>query len=153
MHELILQLQQYHREKARHLYELEKVVNEFLENGPAGDYAQALHVLFDPFQSTGAANHHHNEELILAELRQSSAPIHRRVDEIPADHLAFNKIAFTISSMLQDDSIGCAELCSTMQNFIRIYDDHASGEEAIFFPIADKYLEVAHWDSIWKAWK
>ena len=153
MHELIQELQLYHREKARNLFDLERCVESLLADRPSRKYAQTLRGLFEPFQNTAEIAHHHNEEIILLELRKTPAPIHRRVDEISADHRAFDKIIVEISTKMTDDSVGCAELCSTIQNFVATYNDHASGEENIFFPIADKFLEVSHWRRIEKAWK
>ena len=153
MHELIENLQEYHRQKARHLFELESCVNDLIEFGPSEGYAQTLRTLFEPFQNTTEVAHHHNEELILGELRNTSAPIHRRVDEIPTDHEAFNKIVVEIATQIRDPEVGCAELCAIIKNFVLNYSDHADGEESIFFPIADKYLQSDHWSRIQQAWK
>ena len=153
MHELIQELQQYHREKARNLFDLEKSVNNLLENGSSEEYGQTLQALFEPFQNIAEVAHHQNEEVILSELRKTSAPIHRRVDEISADHEAFDRKIVEISTKIIDHSVSCTELCSTIKSFVAIYKDHADGEENIFFPMADKYLTGSHWGRIKKAWK
>lgn len=153
MHELIVELKEYHRAKARHLLDLEKGVGSVSENDSPDDYAKILKALFEPFLNTAEASHHRNEETILHELRKTSAPIHRRVDEISGDHRAFDRIIRDISRKLDDESVGCGELCASISNFVEIYKDHAAGEESIFFPIADKYLEASHWRTIKKAWK
>lgn len=153
MHRLIVELQTYHRKKARHLFELETCISGLSENDSSDDYRDSLKVLFEPFQSATEIAHHHNEELILGELRRTSAPIHRRVEEISGDHDAFSRIVVEISTKLNDDSTSCAELCSTIRRFMEIYNDHAAGEESIFFPIADRYLQESHWQRIAKAWK
>ena len=153
MHELIEELQQYHKEKARHLFDLERCVVSLGENGPNEEYAQLLRAMFEPFQNVAEVAHHHNEEAIFDELCKTSAPIHRRVNEISGDHQAFGRIILEISTKIIDQSVSCAELCSTIGSFVAIYKDHADGEENIFFPVADKFLQDKHWNRICKAWK
>ena len=109
--------------------------------------------MFKPFQDASEVAHHHNEELILAELRNTPASIHRRVEEISGDHQAFNRIIDEISTKIISHSTSCAELCATINSFVATYKDHAAGEENIFFPMADEYLEDHHWRAIEKAWQ
>jgi hemerythrin-like domain-containing protein len=153
VHELIVELQQYHRTKARHLFELETYVDIVSENESSETIAQTLRMLFEPFQDATEAAHHHNEELILHALRTTSAPIHRRVEEISGDHIAFERIIVQISGKLNNPTCDSAELCANVRRFVAIYKDHAEGEENIFFPIADKHLKVSHWRKIRNAWK
>jgi len=153
MHELIEDLKEYHSAKARHLFELEECINRHPDRGALGEYAETVQALFAPFQNTVEVAHHHNEEIILRELRLTSAPIHRRVDEISGDHQAFNRIVTGISAKLNDESTIFAELQLTIRRFVDIYKDHATGEETIFFPIADRYLQDSHWQRIEKDWR
>lgn len=74
------------------------------------------------------------------------------MEEIPADHEAFDTMIADISSKIVDQSVGCDELCSRIKRFVAVYNDHVNGEENIFFPIADKYLQDSHWTRIKKAW-
>jgi len=97
--------------------------------------------------------HKEKSQIILSELRKTSAPIHRRVEEISADHEAFDTMIADNSSKIVDQSVGCDELCSRIKRFVAVYNDHANGEENIFFPIADKYLQDSHRTRIKKAWK
>ena len=153
MHDLIQELQHYHKEKARHLFDLEQAVERLTEEDYAGDYTPVLRELFQPFQDAMEVAHHHNEEIILAELRKTPASIHRRVEEISGDHQAFNRITAEISSKIINQSVSCAELCATITSFVATYKDHAAGEENIFFPMADKHLEAHHWLIVEKAWQ
>lgn len=153
MHELIVELQKYHRTKLRHLGVLERYVGGMSEDDSRSEHAARIKVLFEPFYDTAEGAHHRNEEAILLELRKTSAPLHRRVEEISGDHDAFTGIIARISAQLDCESVGCAELRASILNFIAIYRDHAAGEESIFFPIADKYLGDAHWRRVRDAWK
>ena len=153
MHRLIEELKQYHSEKAHYLSELGKCVNSIIEDSYPKDSYRELQQLFQPFQHQAELLHHHNEELILRELRATSAPIHRRVEEISADHTELDRIVANIACEIENESMHYREVCANIHNFIRIYDDHASGEEAIFFPISEQYLEQRHWLKISRAWK
>jgi hemerythrin-like domain-containing protein len=153
VHELIEELQQYHKEKSCHIFDLEKGVNSLTANDSPEKSTQTIQALLEPFQNKADVAHHHNEEIILSELRKTSAPIHRRVEDISADHEAFDTMIADISSKIVDQSVGCDELCSRIKRFVAVYNDHANGEENIFFPIADKYLQDSHWTRIKKAWK
>ena len=152
MHFLIQELKQYHSDKASHLTKLQQTVQWFVENDYPKELAVELKERFQPFQGDAERVHHHNEELILRELRATEAPIHRRVDEIDADHLALDRIVAGISQKMQRLPDATDAVCNDVLHFIRNYDDHAAGEESIFFPIADQYLVDRHWLRIEKDW-
>jgi len=153
MHELIVELQRYHSMKAHHLAKLETCISNLTEDTWHDEVRLILVDLFEPFQTSAEEEHHFNEELILQELRKTSAPIHRRVEEISGDHGAFNRISAQISGTLNDKSSGYVEISSTINRFVNIYKDHAAGEESIFFPTANQYLKESHWRCIAAEWK
>jgi len=153
VNELIDQLLEYHKVKSRHLLDLETGIDGLPEDDNPQQRKQKLQTLFSVFQNNAEESHHHNEELILSELRRTDAPIHRRVEEISADHKAFNRIADDISKKLSSESVSPGDLYSVIGHFIETYKDHANGEETIFFPIAERYLRKSHWSRIKKAWR
>ena len=153
MHYLIEELRGYHREKAVHLFNLEKGVADLSMRVNFKNRTRTIQALFEPFCNSTEVAHHHNEEIILAELRLTPAPIHRRVEEISGDHQAFDRISGEIQLKIANEAVGLEELRSTINRFIDIYKDHASGEDAIFFPIADQYLKPNQWQAIKKMWK
>ena len=153
MHDLIEELQEYHRTKARHLFDLEKGVANLSNKQNFATRTQTVQALFEPFCNSPEIAHHHNEEIIVAELRLTSAPIHRRVDEISGDHQAFDRISGDIQLKIASEAVGLEELRSTIDRFIDIYKDHAAGEDTIFFPIADQYLQARNWQNIKRMWK
>lgn len=152
MHLLIQELKHYHSDKAGHLSSLQQSVRWLIENDYPEESARELAERFRPFQRDAEKAHHHNEELILQELRTTGAPIHRRVDEICDDHLALDRITASISRKIERLPEAAETVCSDIDQFIRTYDDHATGEESIFFPISDQYLTKRHWLRIEKEW-
>ena len=152
MHVLIQELKNYHRDKASHLTSLLECVRWHTENDYSKESLQEIAERFGPFQRDAERAHHRNEELILRELRTTGAPIHRRVDEIGDDHLALDRITSAISSKLVLLAEAPEVVCGDILQFIRTYDDHAVGEESIFFPIADQYLAKPQWLRIEKEW-
>lgn len=153
MHGLIEELYQYHRDKAGHLLDLERGTDELSEDHPLEKRIEIFRELFEPFRCAAESAHHYNEEAILAELRKTDAPIHRRVDEISADHVAFERISSKIWTRMSDPATSPAELRASVTEFIGYYKDHADGEEMIFFPSADTHLNDSHWRRIRKVWK
>lgn len=152
MHELIVELQQYHKTKAGVLLDLESKAIALLETNARDGCWSAIQSLFEHFQSKSELTHHQNEELILTELLTTSAPIHRRVEQIAADHTAFVRITSSIERKLSDPDASRNEMSSDIRSFVQIYKDHANGEDMIFFPMADKYLENHHWATVRKNW-
>lgn len=153
MHGLIEELYQYHKEKAVHLLDLERGTEELSEDQPLEKRIEIFQDLFEPFYCAAESAHHSNEEAILAELRKTDAPIHRRVDEISADHEAFERISTKIWARMSDQATSPAELRAAIAEFVGYYKDHADGEEMIFFPIADAHLRDSHWRRVRKIWK
>lgn len=152
MHELIEELRLYHKEKARHLLDLENAVADLKEDNSQPKNMQRVRTCFEPFRCQAESAHHSNEELILLELRRTRAPIHRRVEELSSDHHAFDRICNRIWRGIADDSASSVDLASQIEHFISVYKDHAAGEDAIFFPMADKFLQDEHWLRVKKAW-
>lgn len=153
MHALIEELKQYHRDKAKLLLELERAVDYLaIEDGSRATVTN-IRELFKPFSDPSEAVHHHNEELILLELRQTSAPIHRCVERIAGDHEAFDRMTTQIAAKIEDDSVSHGELAASIKWYVTTYGDHANGEENIFFPIADEYLQYQHWKKVKGQWQ
>ena len=151
MHGFIEELQQFHHDKARHLDELQVFSLKLVDPNPSAR-KEELTELFEPFRNSLEEAHHRNEELILLHLRTTDAPIHRKVNEISADHAAFDRILERIVSMIFDGDVSRAELGSAVQNFVAIYNDHASSEENIFFPIADEFMAQREWRAVADDW-
>lgn len=151
MHGFIEELQQYHHDKAHHLRDLQAFSLALAEDG-TDRVKEELTELFEPFRNKTEVAHHRNEELILLHLRTTDAPIHRKVNEISADHAAFERIIHRITAMIIDADVSRAELSATVQSFVTIYNDHAGGEENIFFPIADEYLGDREWQAVAQNW-
>ncbi|MBT8077567.1 MAG: hemerythrin domain-containing protein [Gammaproteobacteria bacterium] len=150
MHGFIEELQQYHHEKAGHLHALQDYSVRLVE--VADTRKDELTELFDPFRGVSETAHHRNEELILLHLRTTDAPIHRKVNEISADHAAFERILSQLMRMIVDESVSHGELSDALQNFVTVYHDHASSEENIFFPIADEYMTERTWRAVRDDW-
>jgi hemerythrin-like domain-containing protein len=153
MHEFIEELHRYHRDKARHLFELECCAEELSEGSAKRSSTRLLRRYFEPFCSPDETAHHAKEELILAELQRTEAPIHRRVNEIAADHQAFDRICTNIWASIIAHPDSPSEIISPIRQFISVYKDHADGEEAIFFPIANNYLKPRNWHEVEKHWQ
>ena len=153
MHGLIEELQQYHSDKAGHLSALWNFVGSV--DGAALNEAdwRDLKQLFQPFHMRSESIHHHNEELILFELKTTEAPIHRRVAEISADHAAFDRIVGKLVKQIEAAEVSDAQISAELTRFMEIYDDHANGEENIFFPLADRFLSDKNWRRVARSWK
>lgn len=151
MHGFIEELRLYHHEKAHHLRDLQDFAARLVyEENPA--QKDELTELFAPFGTEPEQAHHRNEELILLHLRTTEAPIHRKVNEISADHEAFERILQRITGMIIDADVSRGELSDAIRNFVAIYNDHASGEENIFFPIADEFMSDRTWRAVADDW-
>ena len=151
MHGFIEELQSYHHEKAHHLRELQDFAERLISERNRAE-KEELTELFAPFGSKTEVAHHRNEELILLHLRTTDAPIHRKVNEISADHEAFDRILIRITRMILNSDVSRGELSDAIHNFVAIYHDHASGEENIFFPIADEYMTERTWRAVADDW-
>ena len=151
MHGFIEELQQYHHDKAGHLHDLQNYSVRLADDRQESS-KEELTELFEPFRSKLESAHHRNEELILLHLRTTDAPIHPKVKDISADHAAFDRIIERITAMIFDAAVTRAELSATIQSFVTIYNDHAGGEENIFFPIADQYLTAREWRAVGNDW-
>ncbi len=151
MHELINSLQQYHHEKAHVLSQIDSLV---LEIGKREQSARTeLRALLESFHSGAESAHHHNEELILLELRKTAVPIHRLIENISEEHAAFHRILGRLNARVVDSSISCEVVSSDIIWFARQYDEHATAEETIFFPAADNALSSDAWSRVEKAWR
>lgn len=152
MHELIEELQAFHRLKAQQLLALEKARNDLLRTPASHAARKQLAELLNPFQGPAESAHHRNEEAILRQLRTTDAPIHRRVDEISGDHSAFARIIEDLVRLITDAQRPVGEVRVRIDHFINQYGDHASNEELIFFPIADQHLTGSDWQQIKLIW-
>ena len=150
MHELIEELQQYHHEKAGHLHALQDFSIRLVDD--SSTVKDELTELFAPFRCGSETAHHRNEELILLHLRTTDAPIHRKVNDISADHAAFERILWQLMKMIVDADVSRGELSDALKNFVSVYHDHASSEENIFFPIADEYMTERTWAAVRGDW-
>ncbi|MCB1756942.1 MAG: hemerythrin domain-containing protein, partial [Gammaproteobacteria bacterium] len=128
MHKLIEQLQRYHAEKARVLADLQSLNGSLAETDDPSAVLLQLTEILQGFDGSAETEHHHNEELILAELRKTDAPIHRRVEEITGDHKAFSKILARLLDQLEENQDDLQLISSEISEFIKNYEDHANTE-------------------------
>ena len=152
MHELIEELRRFHSKKSYHLNLLDRAIADLSKSQQSNDTRALLRELFEPFDDPSEIAHHHNEELILKELLKTEVPIHRKVMEISTDHEAFDRITARIVSKIEDHQVEIDVLRANIQEFLVIYNDHATGEENVFFPLADKSLQDSHWNIVYKSW-
>lgn len=153
MHLFIDELRQYHADKAQHLSHLERCVREIVADKYPSDGARDLERLFTPFRSPAERVHHHKEELILRELRATGEPIHARVSDIADDHLALDRLVSGLSVQIEGLPDALEIVCADVLHFLRMYDDHANGEESIFFPLSEQILAQRHWANVEKDWE
>lgn len=152
MHDLIEELRRFHSKKSYHLNLLDRAIADLSKSQQSTDTRPLLRELFEPFDDPAEIAHHHNEELILRELLTTDIPIHRKVTEISADHEAFDRITARIVSKIENPQIEIDILRANIQEFLVIYNDHANGEENVFFPLADRNLQDSHWNKVYKSW-
>lgn len=149
MHALIEELRDYHRLKSRHLLQLDRAKADLARGGPR----EALVVPLRLFQGPSEEAHHRNEELILAQVRVTDAPIHPRLAQLTGDHDAFTGRVSALIRLVEEADVTLEQLRCSIEDFARHYDDHASGEENIFFPLADRTLSGSHWSAIERDWR
>ena len=151
MHELLSELNSYHRQASDRAGDLSRLAKELAQNGEEHVRETILEILAT-FNNEEEKAHHHNEELIRKALIKTDAPIHRRVEQIEKDHQAFGRILSNILSQCQDPKVTAAVLSSQINDYIDKYYDHLEAEETIFFPMAEKWLEDEHWEHVKKSW-
>lgn len=153
MHKLIEELKQHHADKSKVFSDLQRLINDLTDTEKVDATLDALGALIESFQSAADKAHHDNEELILAELQNTDAPIHRRVEEISGDHQAFSKVLARLSELIQKERDNPELVALQLGEFKKHYEEHASVEELIFFPIANEHLNERQWERIEAAWE
>ena len=150
MHELIDELVRYHRAKAAVLTEMQ-LLFPAVEKGNANS-RDALGILFESFRCGNEKAHHHNEELILDELRRGDSPIHARIERTAEEHIIFGQLAHRLCSEISGSIGEPAVVVANVEWFLNQYDDHASNEETILFPAAERKLSASGWSRVRKDW-
>jgi len=151
MHQLLSELNNYHRQASDRAEGLSRLTKELAQNGE-GNVREAILDILENFNDDAEKAHHHNEELIRKALIKTDAPIHRRVEQIEKDHQAFDRIMSNILSQCRDQHVTAAVLSCQINDYIDKYFDHLEAEETIFFPMAEKWLEDDQWEHIKKHW-
>ncbi len=149
--ELIGDLHRFHRKKSSLLGQVRASVDEVEDHD-----ARVRRELIDlcrSFHSDAEAAHHHNEELLLESLRTTEAPVHNRIEHISAEHRSFHQIVERLLAMLGDPGVEPAIIAAEIRWFMDLYEHHATNEEAIFFPMARKYIEEPDWVRIEVQWR
>ncbi len=147
---LVAELQSFHREKSKLLARIESCVDTIEEHD-----ARVRNELFDlccSFESGEEQAHHQNEELLLAQLRSTDAPIHNRIEHIADEHHAFHRIISRTLGMLRDPYVEPGTISAEIHWFLDLYERHAMNEEAIFFPIVRKHIPESLWHTIELGW-
>jgi len=150
MHKLIDELVQYHRHKATVVADIQVLIPA-VEKGNV-NARDELGGIFASFSSDGEKAHHHNEELVLHELVKSKKPIHARIERTAEEHVVFGQLVQRLCSEISGPFDEPAVLVANIQWFLTQYDDHASNEEAILFPAADRELSTIAWSRVGKNW-
>lgn len=150
MHELVDQLIQFHRHKAALITEIEVLLPQ-VENDDALARAE-LKVYFESFRGEPEKAHHHNEELILRELRQVQRPLHARIERTAEEHVVFSQLVARLCAEIDGSIDEPAIVVANVKWFLGQYDDHASNEEAILFPAANKNISQKGWQRIGADW-
>ena len=145
MHKLIEELQEYHVKKFAVLSKIQSLANELLNSDQPEPIVESLRNIINDFGSSSEKTHHHNEELILAQLQQTETPLHRKVEEISADHQAFAHIVARLLRQIDEHSADTALIANAINDFIKNYEDHANTEELMFFPAAEQNLTDKAW--------
>ncbi len=152
MHELLRELQNYHRQASAVINEIAKLNKELIQT-KADDIRDLITNTLEELKSEKELNHHFNEELVREALMSTEAPIHRRVEQIAKDHAAFHRIMSSLQSQCQNNNCTNEELSSIINDYIDKYFDHLEAEETIFFPMAEKWLDDELWATVQEKWK
>jgi len=150
MHNLIDELVRYHRQKAALVADIQLLIPA-VEEGSV-DARDELGIHFESFRGDSEKAHHRNEELVLDELVKSKNPIHARIERTAEEHVIFGQLIHRLCSEISGPFDEPAVLVANVQWFLSQYDDHASNEEAILFPAADRELSATAWSRIGKNW-
>lgn len=150
MHELIVSLLKFHEEKAKLISRIDDNLLA-VEKGDVQARSE-LRAQIASFRGDADSAHHCNEELILCELKKTSAPINHRIDDISNDHRAFARIVLRICAKIDDSAVEPTELVPEIEWFLGQYDEHATNEEAILFPAVEQHLSQSAWARVAKAW-
>lgn len=150
VHELINSLLQFHEQKARQISKMDACL-EAIEASDVHARSE-LKEQIASFRSDADKAHHFNEELILSELKKTSAPINSRITDISDDHRAFARIVERLCKKIDDPSVEPPQIVADVEWFLGQYDNHATNEEAILFPLAEQHLSPSAWSRIRTEW-
>ncbi len=96
--------------------------------------------------------HHPKEDLVYERLLAADPEAAERVGDIPAAHAALAEdlraLAAEVQAVMHDPKRRRTELSALARNFVRHLRRHIDGEEAVFFPIAERTLDAKAWDDL-----
>lgn len=152
MHPLLEELHRYHHAISVTIAQLKELLACFKDGSCDAAERRKLFELLASLHGEGEARHHQNEELIRQQLMTTRAPLHIRVQEIERDHQGFARIASQLAA-LEGSGHTPEEIASFVEDYLRQYHDHLDGEEHIFFPMADEWLDDHRWQLVKQQWQ
>ena len=152
MNPMLRELHEYHHDVAIHINRIKGLLGALRDPSCSSTDCKLLFRELDMLHSDAEVRHHENEELMRRALLRTEAPIHPRVQDIERDHLAFERIATQLRG-LEDSGHSPREIAAIIDDFIGKYFDHMDGEENIFFPMAEQWLNDEQWREIEQFWQ
>ncbi len=152
MHPLLEELHQYHSDISVTIHQLQTLLDQVKQYDAQQTDCSEIFTLLKSLRSPEEQKHHRNEEIIRKKLMDTEAPIHQRVEEIAHDHQGLSRITGQLINLETSDT-SAREISVFIEDYLDKYFDHMQGEEAIFFPMADKWLTEQQWQEVQSSWQ